>query len=361
MKIVQQLFGKLGSFVKNNPKLRKYYPIVKAMDEFLLGTDKTTNSAPHILDRIDFKRYMSLVILALIPATIAGVYFYGLRVLAIILVSYIFGGITEIIFSVVRRKPLYEGFWVTGLIFPLVLPSTIPLWMVAVGSVFGVFFGKEVFCVAGRNIFNPALVGRVFLTISFPAYFASLWQKPFTSDLGGFLHYSSDAITSATPLIDFKSTQTVTDIGSLLLGVTAGSIGETFRIGIILGGIFLIAVKIVDWRIPLGYILSTALCSFILSSMVPDKFAPPLFQILSGGLLFGAFFMASEPVTAPFTKEGKWIFAFFLGILTVLIRGISGFVEGVMIAILLMNAASSSIDTIIVNLKFKKVFINKED
>ena len=222
MKFLAQSFDKIGSFVKKNPHLKKFYPAWEATDEFFLGTAKTATESPYIRDRIDIKRYMFLVIVALIPATIASVYFYGLRVIAIILVSYIFGGIMETIFSIVRKKPIYEGFLVTGLIFPLTLPPTIPLWMVAVGISFGVFFGKEVFGGLGRNIFNPALVGRVFLFFAFPGYFASMWQEPFTGKLGGLVHYTSDAITSATPLINFKSTQILTDYNSLLMGTTPG-------------------------------------------------------------------------------------------------------------------------------------------
>ncbi|MFQ5952844.1 MAG: RnfABCDGE type electron transport complex subunit D, partial [Candidatus Omnitrophota bacterium] len=256
---------------------------------------------------------------------------------------------------VFRKKPIHEGFVVTGLIFPLVLPPTVPLWMVALGVAFGVFFGKEAFGGTGRNIFNPALVGRVFLSMAFPEYFATMWQKPFTAGLGGFVKYAPDAITSASPLINFKSAHILTDYSSLLFGGAPGSIGETFRIGIIVGGIILVLVKIADWRIPLSFILSAFVFSLAGHMLSPQEFAPPLFQFLTGGLLFGAFFMATDPVTSPLTLEGKWIYGALLGILTILIRGLTGFVEGVMFAILLMNAAAPFIDNIIINLKFKAV------
>ncbi len=298
---------------------------------------------------------MTFVVIALIPATIAGVYFYGLRVLAIIATSYIFGGMTEVVFSVARKKPIHEGFLVTGLIFPLILPPTVPLWMVAVGVVFGVFFGKEVFGGTGRNIFNPALVGRVFLSLAFPEFFTSMWHKPFFKGLGGLLRYTTDAVTSATPLIDFKSAQVLTDLPSLLFGAAPGSIGETFRIGIIIGGLLLIIIKISDWRIPLSYILTAGVFSLFGHQISASHFAPPLFQILSGGLLFGAFFMATDPVTAPLTFKGKWVYGILLGALTVLIRGLTGFVEGVMFAILLMNAVAPLIDTAVINIKFKDI------
>jgi len=355
MKFLRNLLDSTGKFIKKSPILARFYPVFEATDEFFFGTDKVSEATPYIRDGLDIKRYMSFVIVALVPATLAGIYFYGLRVLAVIAVSYAFGGLVEVAFSVCRKKPLYEGFLVTGLIFPLILPPTIPLWMVALGVIFGVFFGKEVFGGTARNIFNPALVGRVFLSLAFPQYFATMWQKPFWGGLGGLFKYAPDAVTSATPLINFKSTHILTSYSHLLFGSTAGSIGETFRIGIILGGIILILVKVADWRIPLSYISSVFILSLIGHIFSPQIFAPPLFQLLTGGLLFGAFFMATDPVTAPLTLGGKWFYGFLLGVLTVLIRGLTGFVEGVMFAILLMNATAPFIDSIVINFKFKHI------
>lgn len=355
LKLLKELMDKTLVFVKKNRALKRFYPMIEAVDEFFFGTDKTTHFAPHIVDGIDIKRYMSFVIIGLLPATVAAVYFYGLRVLVIIAVSYAFGGLVEVAFSVGRKKPVYEGFLVTGLIFPLILPPTIPLWMVAVGVVFGVFFGKEVFGGTGRNIFNPALVGRVFLSLAFPEYFATKWSVPFLKGLGGFVHYATDAITTATPLIDFKGSQIMASYQSLVFGGVPGSIGEVFRIGIIVGGIFLIITRISDWRTPFAYLLTVVIFSFFANRVSAVNFAPPLFQLLSGGLLFGAFFMATDPVTSPFTFEGRWIYGILLGVLTVLIRGLSGFVEGVMFAILLMNALAPLIDTVVVNFKFRNI------
>lgn len=338
--------------------LAKFKPVLNATDEFFFGTDKVTVislRSPHILDNIDIKRYMSTVIIALLPATIAAVYFYGLRVLLIILVSYTFGGIVEVIFAVVRKKEIHEGFLVTGLVFPLLLPPTIPLWVVAIGIIFSVFIGKEVFGGVGRNIFNPAMVGRLFITICFPVIMTTQWQEPFNSGLGGFFRYSIDAVTSATPLITYKTSHTLIPVLDLLIGKTPGSIGETFRIGIILGGVFLIYTKVANWRIPVSYILSVIIFSFAGNILWPEKFAPPVFQILAGGLLFGAFFMLTDPVTSPFTKSGKWIFGVLCGLLTVLIRGISGYVEGVMFSIVLMNGFSPLIDHLVLMKRYKPI------
>jgi len=337
------------NFLKQQPTLKKFWPVIEALDEFLYGTDKVTTSSPHVLDRIDIKRYMMFVIFALLPATLAGIYIYGGRILLVIAVSYIFGGLTEVIFAMVRKKQIHEGFLVTGLIFPLILPPTIPLWMVAVGVIFGVFFGKEVFGGTGRNIFNPALVGRIFLSVAFPQQLAARFQLPFV-----------DAFTSATPLISFKSSHVVADWYSLLMGATPGSIGETFRLGILLGGFFLILTKIVDWRIPLSFLLSATVLSWLGSIIFPLTVAPPVFTLLSGGLLFGAFFMATDPVTSPLTIEGRWIYGMLLGILTIIIRSFSGFAEGVMFAILLGNACSPLIDWIIVNSKFGDKYGGKD-
>lgn len=355
MKFLKESMKKAFDFIEKRPFLKRFKPLLEAQDEILFGTDKVTKIAPHIMDRLDIKRYMSIVIFALLPAAAAGVYFYGLRVIAVILVSYIVGGLTEMVFSVVRKKPLYEGFLVTGMIFPLILPPTIPLWMVAIGIAFGTFFGKEVFGGTGRNIFNPALVGRVFISMSFPGYFATMWQEPLIRGWGGIIQFASDAVTSATPLISFKGSQILTELPPLLFGASAGSIGETFRIGIILGGLLLIVTKIADWRIPFSYLLTVFVFSFFAHGFMADQFAPPLFQLLSGGLLFGAFFMATDPVTSPLTSPGRWIYGILLGILTVLIRGLSGFAEGVMFAILLMNALAPLIDNLVINTKFKKI------
>jgi RnfABCDGE-type electron transport complex D subunit len=354
MQLIKNTINNLYSLIDKNKYFNKFRPVLIARDEFFFGTDKVT-TLPHIVDSLDIKRFMSCVIVALIPVTLASVYFWGLRVLAVITVSYIFGGLVEVAFAISRKKEIHEGFLVTGLIFPLILPPTLPLWMVAVGVMFGVLFGKEAFGGTGRNIFNPAIVGRIFLSIAFPKIMTMHWQVPFSSGLGGLLRYQNiDAITSATPLTVFKNQGIITAYPDLLLGLNAGCIGETFRIGIIIGGLFLILIKIVDWRIPLAYLFTVVIFPFLSNHTLQTKFAPPLFQILSGGLLLGAFFMATDPVTSPFTKPGRWIAGILLGILTVLIRGLSGYVEGVMFSILLVNAFGPLIDTMVLKARYRR-------
>jgi Na+-transporting NADH:ubiquinone oxidoreductase subunit B/electron transport complex protein RnfD len=330
-------FGKKG-------RLALLFPLFDTIEHVFFYPAKRTESAPHIRDALDIKRYMGVVIVAMLPCVASAVYFFGLRVLAMIVVSYAVGGLCEVVFAIVRKGEIAEGFFVTGLIFPLVLPPTTPLWIVAVGVLFGVMFGKEVFGGTGRNIFNPALVGRIFVTVAFPVEMTTQWRKPFV-----------DAITAATPMSLFKTQHEIASYVDLLWGNTAGSIGETFHLGIIVGGIFLMLTKVSNWRIPVSYLGTVALLSWLGSGLYPEKVAPPLFQLLGGGLLFGAMFMATDPVTSPFTKAGKWVFGILCGLLTVLIRGFSGYVEGVMFSIVIMNAFVPLVDHIVLGLKYREV------
>lgn len=355
MRIIKGTMDSLYKVTSNNRYLNKFKPILNAVDEFFFGTEKVT-ALPHIVDRMDIKRFMSMVIIALVPVVLASVYFWGVRVLAVIAVSYAAGGMAEVAFAVSRKKEIHEGFLVTGLIFPLILPPTIPLWMVAVGVIFGVVFGKEVFGGTGRNIFNPAIVGRIFLSVAFPKTLTSFWLEPFTSGTGGLLIFKKgiDAITSATPLALFKNQGIITSYRELLFGLNPGCIGETFRIGIIAGGLFLILIRIVDWRIPFAYLAAVFALPFLSNHLFHTQFAPPLLQLLSGGLLLGAFFMATDPVTSPFTKQARWIAGALLGFLTVIIRGLSGYAEGVMFSILLVNALSPLLDTLVLKVRYRK-------
>jgi Na+-transporting NADH:ubiquinone oxidoreductase subunit B/electron transport complex protein RnfD len=337
VKIAKNLFEGL----KKSRMLRPVKPIIETLEGIVLGSPEASAQAPHFRDHIEIKRYMSTVILALIPTTVAAVVFFGWYVLAMILTSYVVGGIIEVLFALIRKKEIEEGFLVTGLIFPLVLPPTAPLWVVAVGIAFGVFFGKEVFGGTGRNIFNPALVGRIFITIAFPEIMSATWRAPF-----------SDAITAATPLAVYRSTQAVAPYLDLLLGQVAGSTGEVFRIGIIAGGLLLMLTRVSSWRITVSYLATVGVFAFVGQMLGPGTFAPPQFQLLAGSVLFGAVFMATDPVTSPVTGPGKLIFGVGCGIITVLIRTFSGFTEGVMFSIVIMNAFSPLIDNTVVNLKY---------
>ncbi len=322
--------------------LMRFKTIISTLEGIIFGTSEITAGAPHFVDNMDIKRYMSIAIIALIPSAAAAVYFFRLHAVELIIVSYISGGIAEVLFALIRKRDIEEGFLVTGLIFPLILPPSTPLWVASAGIIFGVIFGKELFGGTGRNIFNPALVGRLFVTISFPQIMTSSWQLPFV-----------DTVTAATPLGLFKTAHVLTPYIKLLLGTSAGSMGETFRIGVIIGGLFLMFTRVSNWRIPFSYIGAVLLLSWLGNFFLPEKIAPPLFQLLSGGLLFGAMFMATDPVTSPYTLTGKLIFGFFAGIVTVLIRAFSGYSEGVMFSIVMMNGFTPLIDSFVISLKYR--------
>lgn len=332
-------------------------PAFEALDFFLKGSPEVTTGGPHIRDAMDIKRYMILAVVALLPSAGAAVYYYGIKAFWMIIISYVFGITTEWIFAIVKKGEIHEGIFVTCMIYPLTLPPTLPLWMVAVGIVFGVFFGKEVFGGTGRNIFNPALVGRLFITIAFPFYMASNWANPLVTKGHFFtMDFSTipDAITTATPLVLLKAGEPLAySIRELLLGAVPGSMGETFRLGIIIAGIFLIVSKVSSWRIPVTYISTVLVLSAIGHAIMPGTITEPLYQVLTGGLLYGAFFMATDPVSSPYTNWGKIIFGVGLGLLTVLIRSFSGYTEGVMFSIILMNAIGPLIDSTVLDSKFK--------
>lgn len=340
-----------GSYksLQGKPGWRLFKPALDAIDKFFFGVPEVTPGPPHVRDHISLKRYMIAVIIAVVPAVTASIYFFGWRSLAVIIISYVFGVGTEWIFAAVRNEEINEGAFVTCILYPMTLPPAVPLWVAALGIVFGTVFGKEVFGGTGKNLFNPALVGRIFIAMAFPSMMTTQWQEPIPGMLGGFTAYAPEGITAATPLMKFKGEGLITPYWKLFTGNIPGCLGETSKLLILLGGIFLMITKVSNWRIPLTYLGSTVLISSILSPVWPDKIAPPVFQLLSGGLLFGAMFMATDPVTSTMTIGGKWIYGFLLGVVTIIIRGFSGYVEGVMFAIILMNIFAPLIDNAILS------------
>ena len=347
--MIRKILDGSRNLLEERPGWRLFKPALDAIDNFLFGSPEVTSGAPHIRDHISLKRYMITVIIAVTPAALASIYFFGWRVLVIIVASYVFGVGIEWIFAAVRREEIYEGAFVTCILYPMILPPTVPLWVAALGIVFGTIFGKEVFGGTGKNLFNPALVGRVFIAIAFPSMMTARWHEPISGTLGGFTAYSPEGITSATPLIDFKGKGEIASYWKLFVGSVPGCLGETSKLLILLGGIFLMVTKVSNWRIPVTYLASVAIFSFIAQFIWPERFAPPLFQLLSGGLLFGAMFMATDPVTCTMTRAGKWIYGSLLGVVTMTIRGFSGYVEGVMFAILLMNIFAPLIDNAVLS------------
>lgn len=295
-----------------------------------------TTTSPHIFKDISTQKIMWLVVIALFPAIIASIYFFGIDALLVILASVISALLTEIIIQKLSKKELTinDGSAViTGLLLALVLPPTVPLWTAALGSIFAITIAKHAFGGLGFNIFNPALAGRAFIIASWPALVSK--------------YITPDSITSATPLTILKlqgQEALIQTFGTtsalyhkLFVGNIGGCIGETSALALLFGVAFLFYKKIIDWRIPALYIGTV----FILSLIFGQN---PIIAVLAGGLLIGAFFMATDPVTSPTTKNGRLIFGFGCGFLTIIIRIFSGLPEGVMYSILLMNAFTPLID-----------------
>jgi electron transport complex protein RnfD len=281
---------------------------------------------PHLRGKLSVSKIMYYVVLALLLPTGAAVYFFGYHALLVIVVSVAAAVLTEYGVKKLRKRAfVMDGSAVvTGLLLALILPPTVPLWMAAVGSVFSIAIVKEAFGGLGHNIFNPALGGRAFMTASFSAEMTT-WVLP--------MGFAADAVTSATPL----SERFIWEYKDLFLGNTGGSIGETSALLILIGGLLLLALGIINWRIPVAYIGTVALLTLALGQ-------DAIFHILAGGLMLGAFFMATDYVTSPITARGRIIFGIGAGILTVVIRRFGGLPEGVCFSILLMNAITPLID-----------------
>jgi len=316
-------------------------------------------SAPMLRQGMTTPAAMRDVWIALLPATAAGLWYFGLSALLVLAASIAGAVATEWFFtpSEERRITLRDNSAaLTGLLLGLTLPPSLPMWMAFLGGAVSIGLGKLIWGGLGTNMFNPALVGRAFLLATFPTAMTTWVHQSGPADfftvhasniVMPFMHAeTNDAITGATPLNLMKFTQHATDLTSLFFGNTGGSLGETSALLLLLGGIYLFLRRDLDWRIPVGIIATAALFSGILSMVDADKYPSPLFTIFSGGLLLGAIYMATDPVTSPITPKGAWIFAIGVGFLIVLIRVFGGFPEGTMYAILLMNAATPLIDRV---------------
>ncbi len=357
MKLASTLLERTRPHFEEGGKLARLKPVFQALDTFLFAAPYKTHNRPFGRDALDVKRYMSMVIIALFPSFIAGLYFFGWRLLLMLIVSYVAGGLVEVLFAVIRKEEINEGFLVTGFIFPLILPPGIPLWMVAVGVIFGVLVGKEIFGGTGRNLFNAALVGRIFLFLGYPSPMTSNWIQPAGSVWGrlGMLPSlaPAEAVTSATPLVQGKAGQFSEPL-DLFLGNVMGSAGETSALAILLGGVFLLAVGVASWRTVLGVLLSFSALTALLHAVVPEVVSPLWFFLLSGGFLFGTFFMATDPVTGPITLPAKFAYGVLIGLTTLIIRSFSGFVEGVMFAILFGNICAPLMDEVVIRSRMRR-------
>jgi len=293
----------------------------------------TVSISPHIYSGESASRIMWFVILSLLPAGIAGVIIFGQASLWVILVSVVSAVLTEALIQKLRRREItvFDGSAaLTGLLLAFCLPPTVPLWLVAVGAFVAIAIGKQAFGGLGQNIFNPALVGRAFLLAAWPTYMTT-WRLPARS---------VDAVTSATPLASSFAGVSYWD---LLIGNHGGCLGEVCILALLAGVVFLLIAGYISWHIPLSFIATVGLFTWIFAG--ENFFSGQwLFHILSGGLILGAFFMATDYVTSPLTNKGKLIFGFGCGLFTSVIRIWGGYPEGVCYAILLMNAAAPLID-----------------
>ena len=287
------------------------------------------SSAPHFKKPANVSLIIWLVVMTLLPTVGFSIYNFGLRPLVVIITGMLSAMVAEELVNLIRRRKLTiadGSAALTGLLLALTLPPGLPLSMVIIGASFAIIVGKQIFGGLGYNIFNPALLGRAFLQTSFPIPMTT-WTTPRTID----------AITTATPLGSFKFEKILTPYIDLFIGKVGGCIGETSSLAILIGGLILALMRITNWRIPLSYLGTVVIFSGILWFIDPALYPDPVFHLFSGGLMLGAFFMATDMVTSPITNLGTWIFGIGAGILLVIIRQFGGLPEGVMYSILLMN------------------------
>jgi Na+-transporting NADH:ubiquinone oxidoreductase subunit B len=378
MKFIKNFFEKTEPLVQKGAKYHWLNSVHDGFFTFLYVPKKTSKSGTHIHDHIDLKRTMSIVVLALVPALLFGMYntgfqhfkaigelastgffeifVYGLiRVLPVVVVSYVVGLGIEFVFAQFRGHEINEGFLVSGMLIPLVMPIETPLWMIAVATAFAVIIGKEVFGGTGMNIWNPALVARAFLFFAYPAQMSgnSVWVSLSGTDK------VIDGFTGATPMADAAAGHLNYSVADAFFGFIPGSIGETSTLAILLGAVLLIITGIGSWKIMIstfaggaimGLILNAFAGSAGLSPEVATYFGMPFWHhLILGGFAFGAVFMATDPVSAAQTDKGKWIYGFLIGIVAILIRVINpAYPEGMMLSILLMNTFAPLVDHYVV-------------
>ena len=290
-----------------------------------MNNELIVTSSPHVRAQDSVKKIMWSVVIALLPAVFAAVYFFKARAISVVLTAIVGAVLTEYIFQKIRNKKITiedGSAVVTGLLLALTLPPSIPLWTAFFGSVVAIGLGKQVFGGIGQNPFNPALVGRAFLTAAYPVLMTT---------------WTVDGVSSATPLSQMKMDGIATDTWNLFVGQIGGSLGETSALALLLGFSYLLYKGYVNWRIPLAMIGTVFLGTFAFG-------ADPIFHLFAGGLMIGALYMATDMVSSPTTKAGRWIFGIGAGLLVVIIRLWGGYPEGVMYSILLMNTAVPLID-----------------
>lgn len=401
MKFLRRLLDSQHSKFAKGGKLEKFYPLYEAADTFLYTPGEVTTNASHVRDGMDLKRIMSMVIVALIPCIAmafwntgyqanlslaemsvedavanqgwrgdlfvalggsfnadsfwGNVLLGGLYFLPAYIVTMTVGGLWEVLFATVRKHEVNEGFLVTGMLFPLTLPPSIPLWQVALGISFGVVIGKEIFGGTGRNFLNPALTARAFLYFAYPGQIS-----------GDAVWTAVDGMTSATALTALGTAPGVVGMDAVdvtwwdsFLGTIPGSMGETSTLACLIGAFILIATGIGSWRIMAGVVIGAMGLSTMLWGVQSDTnavFALPAFwHLVVGGFAFGTVFMATDPVSASMTETGKWFYGILIGVMTILIRVVNpAFPEGIMLAILFGNVFAPVIDYVVVQANVKR-------
>jgi len=374
VKLVRNLLDKIKPNFEKGGKLEKFYPAYNAFETFLFvpGTTAPPQGA-HIRDAIDLKRTMILVVMSLVPCLLFGMWNVGYqhhlavgitdaslidnfifgakKVLPIVIVTYAVGLGTEFIFAIIRKHTINEGFLVTGMLIPLVMPVDVPLWMVAVSTIFAVVIGKEVFGGTGMNILNPALTARAFLFFAYPTKMSGneVWINTDTEKGQNLV----DGFSGATPLGDAAAGfgDRIPGMWESFIGTIPGSIGETSTLACLIGAAILLYTGIGSWRIMLsvfigGYVMASIFNIFALNTLMQID---PIHHLLLGGFAFGAIFMATDPVTAAQTNTGKFICGFLIGLLAIMIRIFNpAYPEGMMLAILFMNVMAPLIDHYVV-------------
>ena len=392
--MLRKFLDKQEKHFRKGGKLEKLFYLWEAVDGFLYTSDKGNQGNTHIRDVMDLKRMMMMVVIALVPAVFMALYNTGyqanlalssagtgtmhlfwqthvmqwlglafnpanvwsnlihgaLYFFPVYILTLAVGGFWEVLFASVRKHEVNEGFLVTSLLFPLILPPTIPYWQVALGITFGVVIGKEVFGGVGMNILNPALTARVFLYFAYPGEIS-----------GDKVWVAVDGLSKATPLgqLADPAMHMATTWWNAFVGLIPGSMGETSALACLIGAFILIITSIGSWRIMLSSVVGLVSLSLLFNAVGSDTnsmFAvTPMWHFVLGGYAFGAVFMATDPVSAPQTIQGHWLYGFLIGALTVLVRVINpAFPEGIMLAILFMNIFSPLIDRVYINQNIKR-------
>ncbi|SHG60789.1 Na+-transporting NADH:ubiquinone oxidoreductase subunit B [Salegentibacter echinorum] len=383
MEWIRQKLDKIKEPFAPGKKYEKYAPAVNAIDTFLFTPNHTTQKGAHIRDGVDLKRTMITVVLALIPALIFGMWNQGyqhfiqlggdftfwdaighgaLKIVPMIVVSYAVGLGIEFAFAVFRGHEVNEGYLVTGLLIPMIMPIDLPLWMLALSVVFAVLVGKEAFGGTGMNILNPALTARAFAFFAYPTYMSG--NQVWVSEASKI-----DGVSGETILGTLASGEDVSySAMNMFSGVIPGSVAETSTLCVLVGALILVLTKVGSWRIILSGFIGAAAMALIFNALPVMGVEGnnltnfPWFQhLIIGGLAFGIVFMATDPVSASQTLKGKWIYGFLIGFLAVMIRVFNpAYPEGIMLAILLMNVFAPIIDHYVIqaNIKRRKKRIN---